>query len=115
MVESNPTADGPTPQTGLLRSLSISGQTVVVTGAASGIGKATAEVFAAAGARVVGLDLQPMAALDDLPGCVGVRGDITDEVVVSSTVALAQRLGGLDAVVHCAGIFGPSTLDCTLD
>ena len=50
-----------------------SGQTVVVTGAASGIGAAQAAAFKAAGAQVIGVDLQPMTGVT-----VAIQADVSD-------------------------------------
>lgn len=81
---------------------------VVVTGAASGIGKAIAKAFAGEGARVAGLDLKPAAA----EGYEIFAGDVTDEAAVSSGIAeAAARLGGIDVLVNCAGIEIQSTID----
>jgi NAD(P)-dependent dehydrogenase (short-subunit alcohol dehydrogenase family) len=75
---------------------------VIITGAASGIGEATAEALRERGARVVGLDLN---AGDGLIAC-----DVTDQSSVDTAVAAAiERLGGLDAVVNCAGIGLPQS------
>jgi 3-oxoacyl-[acyl-carrier protein] reductase len=72
---------------------------VLVTGAASGIGLATARAFAAAQARVIGLDINPLPELD------GIAVDITNELAVQAAVeSAASRLGGLDCVVNCAGV-----------
>ncbi|VEG57613.1 dehydrogenase of uncharacterised specificity, short-chain alcohol dehydrogenase like protein [Mycolicibacterium aurum] len=73
------------------------GKRVLVTGAAGGVGRATVELFAAEGASVVGLDLNP--------GADGVACDVGDEVSVRAAVATAtERLGGLDVVANVAGI-----------
>lgn len=81
---------------------------VVVTGAASGIGKAIAEAFAGEGARVAGLDLKP----EVVEGYEIFAGDVTDEAAVSSGIAeAAARLGGIDVLVNCAGIEIQSTID----
>jgi NAD(P)-dependent dehydrogenase (short-subunit alcohol dehydrogenase family) len=78
-------------------------QRVIITGAASGIGEATANALRERGAQVVGLDLK---ASGDLIAC-----DVTDQESVDKAVAEAvQRLGGsLDAVVNCAGIGLPQS------
>jgi NAD(P)-dependent dehydrogenase (short-subunit alcohol dehydrogenase family) len=76
---------------------------VIITGAASGIGEATAKALRERGAQVAGLDLN---ASGDLIAC-----DVTDQESVNSAVAEAiQRLGGgLDALVNCAGIGLPQS------
>lgn len=71
------------------------GRTVVVTGAASGIGKATTERLSGEGATVVGVDLT---------GGDGVRAvDVTDETAVA---ALMDDVGHVDGVVNAAGVAG---------
>ena len=73
---------------------------VVVTGAASGIGLATARGFASAGAAVVGIDISP--APEDV-FCL--RADLADPASVRGAVdAAAARLGGLDVLVNVAGV-----------
>jgi NAD(P)-dependent dehydrogenase (short-subunit alcohol dehydrogenase family) len=71
---------------------------VLVTGAASGIGEATARELRVRGARVVGLDLH--AVTDDVIEC-----DVRDQAAVDRGVGEAiERLGGLDALINNAGI-----------
>jgi NAD(P)-dependent dehydrogenase (short-subunit alcohol dehydrogenase family) len=85
--------------------LDISDTTALVTGAASGLGAATAAALAAKGARVVGLDL----SVDHAPPADGVSyvaADVTDSEQVRAAVA-ADRPRPLRIVVNCAGI-GPS-------
>ncbi|CAO3441042.1 SDR family NAD(P)-dependent oxidoreductase [Azospirillum endophyticum] len=79
----------------------LDGRRVLVTGAASGIGRAARAALAAAGARVVGLDRAAAPAGDaDWVVC-----DLTEEAqVVAAVAAAADRLGGLDVLVNCAGI-----------
>ncbi len=80
--------------------LGLVGKNALVTGGASGIGRACARALRAEGARVV--------VLDRSPGPDDVAADVTDESSLSSAVATAvERLGGLDVVVGCAGISGP--------
>src|SRR5690349_8770006 len=85
---------------------------VLITGAASGIGAACARRFAAQGDAVAALDVRADAAQElaaELRGggarAVGAACDVTSEDAVADAVAAARReLGGLDAVVACAGI-----------
>ncbi|MER9121445.1 SDR family oxidoreductase [Mesorhizobium sp. M0954] len=97
----------------------LEGRTIVITGAASGIGGATAELFIDEGARVILLDLNAAgveAALGSGEGLAR-KADITnyDEVVRIIDEA-ASFTGGVDGVVNAAGIllFGP-TLDMTIE
>lgn len=78
------------------------GLVAVVTGGASGIGMATANLLASRGATVAALDVAP----DGLPATVtGFAADVTDDVQVKSAVdAVAERFGRLDVVVNNAGI-----------
>ena len=87
----------------------LAGKRAVVTGAASGIGRAIAARFAQAGARAVVLDVDGPALADLEAGLDGVEGhatvDVTDGAAVTEAVrAAADVLGGIDVVVNNAGI-----------
>lgn len=85
------------------------GKTVIVTGAGSGIGRATTRAFSAEGANVVAADLSD--AVDDtvagLANAVAVRMDAGAEADIERVVDMAcQRFGGLDIFYANAGISG---------
>ncbi len=76
----------------------------VVTGAADGIGRATADKFLAEGGSVLACDLNA-AGLAELEGAEKLVLDVTDEAAPERLVeAAAQRLGGLDVLVNNAGV-----------
>lgn len=84
-------------------------KTALVTGAASGIGRATALRLLDEGARVMAVDVQG-DALEQLareagPQCATHRCDVSDPPAVRATVrATVERFGGLDVLVNAAGI-----------
>lgn len=89
---------------------SLEGQVAVVTGAASGIGRACAEELMAAGAAVAGWDLADGTAdtFSD-PAWLGLTVDVTDaEQVRAALASTVERFGGVDIVVISAGIFPQS-------
>ena len=85
------------------------GRTVVVTGAASGIGRACAARLLAEDATVVGADVVPPSAEPPAPGgrWEPVIADVRDESAVASVMDRAVGLGGrLDGVFNAAGVAG---------
>ena len=86
------------------------GEVALVTGGASGIGKACVEALLARGAAVVALDRNPaIATLHRRPDFLGLHTDITDEAAVAAALeATACAFGGLDMLVLNAGIFPAS-------
>lgn len=74
-------------------------RTYVVTGAASGIGAATAELLRAQGHTVIGVDL----------GGVEVTGDLSTPAgrIAAADAVLAAADGGIDVIIACAGIAAP--------
>ncbi len=84
----------------------VQGLNVLITGGASGLGAATAERLASAGARVTIADLNETAgqALADQIGGQFVRTDVTDPGQCLAAVTTAAAAGGLHALVCCAGI-----------
>jgi rhamnose utilization protein RhaD (predicted bifunctional aldolase and dehydrogenase)/NAD(P)-dependent dehydrogenase (short-subunit alcohol dehydrogenase family) len=86
------------------------GEAVLVTGAASGIGKACVEAFLRRGAAVVGLDRNP--AIDTMwkrPDFLGITVDLTDAAGINQAFDKAvKRFGGVDMLVLNAGVFPSS-------
>jgi NAD(P)-dependent dehydrogenase (short-subunit alcohol dehydrogenase family) len=81
----------------------------IVTGGASGLGFACAQVICAAGGQAVLLDVQDDkgAAAAQALGCHYSRMDVTNESEVALTLDKAQALmGGLNVAINCAGILG---------
>jgi len=83
---------------------SLAGKTAVVTGAASGIGEATAVRFASAGARVVLADRTDASVLAKELGGTYVRTDVSGESSVADLLQQAADDGRVDILVNSAGI-----------
>ena len=92
----------------------LDGKVAVITGAAGGIGAATAELFMAEGATVVGADLR-----DDGAGTLALAVDVTDEQAVRAMYArVAEEFGRIDVLFNNAGISpddDTSVLDTSLE
>lgn len=85
---------------------SLSGKTILVTGASSGIGRSTAELCARMGARVIltGRNIERLQqTLDTLHGDNHVRIDV-DLTEIAQRNRLVQEVPELDGIVHCAGV-----------
>ena len=91
----------------------LTGLTAVVTGAGSGIGLATAQNFAAAGARVFGLDIN-VGAMDGVAEWIPCDVGSTDSVA-SAFTTLSDRVGTLDILVNNAGIGAVGTVEEATD
>lgn len=94
-------------------SFRLDGRVALVTGSGRNIGRAVAEAFAAAGAKVVVNGHKDQAALDDVAGgivqrggaCMGVLADVSDDAAVGRMVAqTVERFGSIDIVVSNVGI-----------
>ncbi|WP_086617279.1 SDR family NAD(P)-dependent oxidoreductase [Erythrobacter tepidarius] len=97
-------------------SRSIAGRVAIITGAASGMGRATAQLFAAEGARVAVTDLDHGACAAVAAACgAGARAyalDVADAAAVARTVAqIAEDFGAIDILVNNAGISSFCALD----
>ncbi|MBM7368862.1 SDR family NAD(P)-dependent oxidoreductase [Gordonia hydrophobica] len=91
----------------------LSGRRIIVTGGASGMGEGLVRAFPGYGAEVVSLDLAEEAgrSIADDAGASFQQVDVSDQYSVDRAIAAAvDTLGGLDVLVHAAGIapFAPS-------
>jgi 3-oxoacyl-[acyl-carrier protein] reductase len=92
----------------------LAGRVVVVTGAAQGIGAATARAFAGQKSRVAVLDIDGAGArkvADAIAGSGGqataIHVDVTDESAVGRAIgSVVSAFGGLDVLINCAGGYG---------
>jgi len=89
----------------------VTGKVAVVSGAASGIGRAVAELFAARGARVLAADIDAAGErvardIESRGGAVSfVQADLTDAADCEAVASAALELhGGIDALINCAGV-----------
>lgn len=100
-------------------SRSVAGSTVLITGAASGMGRATAEVFASEGAHVALTDIAAESVREVADDLVH-RGfsaeawtlDVADPAaILTVTEAVVARFGGLDILINNAGVSGFAAVD----
>ncbi|MFZ5669564.1 MAG: SDR family NAD(P)-dependent oxidoreductase [Pseudomonadota bacterium] len=94
----------------------LAGRAAIITGAASGIGRASADLFAAEGARVLAVD-RPGADLAFPTGdIVSLARDIGEDDAPAAIVAAAvEAFGGLDIVYNNAGVSGAAPVGETTD
>jgi NAD(P)-dependent dehydrogenase (short-subunit alcohol dehydrogenase family) len=103
--------------------MSFAGKAVIVTGASSGIGEATAEMLGREGASVVlvGRNDQALAAVARAVAAAGgravtCRADVTQADAADAIVGTAvDAFGGVDVLVNAAGVIASGTLDQTSD
>jgi NAD(P)-dependent dehydrogenase (short-subunit alcohol dehydrogenase family) len=82
----------------------VAGKSIIVTGAASGIGRAIAEVFAARGAKIVAVDASEKVLELESASIVPLHADITEDGVAERAVQSAvTHFGKLDVLVNNAG------------
>jgi NAD(P)-dependent dehydrogenase (short-subunit alcohol dehydrogenase family) len=88
-------------------SLDFEGEVVLITGAASGIGKACAESFLNRGSAVIGIDIDSaIETINNHNNYLGLICDVTDENAIEELIEKGVRyFGGIDMVVLNAGIF----------
>lgn len=87
----------------------LEGKTALITAAAQGIGRATAELFLAEGARVIATDIN-LDGLKELTGCEIVQLDVLNP---NDIQLLSQQIGSIDILFNCVGyVHGGTILDC---
>lgn len=97
-------------------SRSVQGSVVLLTGAGSGMGLATARLFADEGATVAATDVRVPAVADEITAAGGSAAgwamDVTDAAAISRVVEeVVARFGRLDVVVNNAGVAAPVPID----
>nr|WP_246279530.1 SDR family oxidoreductase [Psychromicrobium silvestre] len=94
--------------------MGLTGKTVIVSGAASGIGRACARAFAEEGANLALIDIDERAGsalereLAAAVPCIFISADMTNDIEVAAAVdSIAGSFGGIDIAIGSAGISGP--------
>ena len=90
----------------------LAGKKALITAAGQGIGRATAELFAAEGAKVIASDINDgaLAELHAIDGITALKLDVTDAAAVEAAIA---DVGTLDVLFNCAGYVANGTiLEC---
>jgi NAD(P)-dependent dehydrogenase (short-subunit alcohol dehydrogenase family) len=93
--------------------MEIAGQAAIVSGGASGLGRATAEALTAAGAKVTILDVNEASATATAReiGGLAIGCDVTDAAAMEAAVAAArQRHGPARIAINCAGVGTPGRI-----
>jgi len=90
--------------------LTLTGEVALVTGAASGIGRACCKSLLDQGAAVIGFDLNSdVESIFSGDDWLGLTGNVTDPDSIKGAIDKAvQKFGGIDILVNAAGIFGES-------
>jgi 2-keto-3-deoxy-L-fuconate dehydrogenase len=87
----------------------LAGKKAVITAAAQGIGRASAELFVAEGAELIATDLD-LGKLGDLKGATSRQLDVTDSEAIKR---FAAETGGIDVLFNCAGyVHNGTILEC---
>lgn len=96
------------------RNLRFAGRRIYLTGDASGIGRATAQILAQGGAKLALVDMNEdgLKAVASETGGAVLPVDLRDGAAIDRSVAqAAEQLGGLDGVVNCAGVPSGGLID----
>lgn len=87
----------------------LAGKTVLITAAAQGIGRASAEAFAAAGAQVIATDINA-ARLAELQNVAGMTTRVLDVLSTEAVNQAVAEIGHIDVLFNCAGIVHSGTV-----